>query len=69
MDGDPEMLRLARTYYKVGKLRDLELVESDALAFVQIMGMSTIWSWWIFAMSWTWPRRGRGALHPRPEEV
>ncbi|MBK7288332.1 MAG: hypothetical protein IPI95_15310 [Flavobacteriales bacterium] len=38
VDGDPEMLRLARTYYKVGKLRDLELVESDALAFVQDHG-------------------------------
>lgn len=35
VDGDPEMLRLATTIYKVEKMSDLELVESDALAFVQ----------------------------------
>lgn len=35
VDGDPGMLRLATTVYKVGKLQGLELVESDALAFVQ----------------------------------
>lgn len=35
VDGDPEMLRLANTFFKVGKLPGLELVERDALAFVQ----------------------------------
>lgn len=38
VDGDPEMLRLARIFYKVGKLGGLKLVESDALAFVQDHG-------------------------------
>lgn len=35
VDGDPEMLRLATTIYKVEKMSDLELVESDALAYVR----------------------------------
>jgi spermidine synthase len=35
VDGDPEMLRIARTHFHVDRLADLELVESDALAFVQ----------------------------------
>lgn len=34
VDGDPEMLRLARTYFHVDRLKDLELVQADALAFV-----------------------------------
>lgn len=33
VDGDPEMLRLARTYFKVDRLKDLELVHADALDF------------------------------------
>lgn len=36
VDGDPEMLRLATTVYRVGKLSDLALEESDALVFVQV---------------------------------
>lgn len=35
VDGDPEMLRLATSIFKVAKLPDLELFESDAVAFVQ----------------------------------
>lgn len=35
VDGDPEMLRLARTVFHVGKLPGLDLEESDALDFVQ----------------------------------
>lgn len=33
VDGDPEMLRLAREYFRVDKMDLLELVESDALLF------------------------------------
>lgn len=33
VDGDPEMFRLARTYFKVDRYPDLHLVESDALEF------------------------------------
>jgi spermidine synthase len=34
VDGDPEMLRLAHEYFKVGQLRDVALVCQDALEFV-----------------------------------
>jgi hypothetical protein len=44
VDGDGDA-PVARTYYKVGKLRDLELVESDALASCRIKGMSDA-VWW-----------------------
>lgn len=35
VDGDPEMLRLARERFKVGRFQDLDLVLSDALAFAE----------------------------------
>lgn len=35
VDGDPEMLRLAHTYFKVDRLKDLRLVLMDALSFVR----------------------------------
>jgi spermidine synthase len=34
VDGDPEMLRLARTYFHIGKLDHIDLIESDALDFI-----------------------------------
>ncbi len=33
VEGDPEMLRLARTYFRIGDLTHLELIEADALAY------------------------------------
>lgn len=33
VDGDGEMLRLARHYFKAGRIKDLELVEADALQY------------------------------------
>lgn len=35
VEGDPEMLRLAKKWFKVDQLADLELVNADALEFVQ----------------------------------
>lgn len=35
VDGDPEMLRLARTFFKVEQFSDLALVQADALEFVK----------------------------------
>ncbi len=35
VDGDPEMLRLAKTYFNVEKLGNLQLIESDASEFLQ----------------------------------
>ncbi len=35
VDGDAEMLRLARTYFKVEKLGNLQLIESDAFEFLR----------------------------------
>lgn len=33
VDGDPEMLRLARTWFKVDQLPEIDLLEADALDF------------------------------------
>jgi spermidine synthase len=35
VDGDPEMLRIAREYFHVDRFKDLTLVHSDALEFVE----------------------------------
>lgn len=34
VDGDPEMLRIARSYFHVDRLPGIELIESDAIAFI-----------------------------------
>jgi len=34
VEGDPEMLRIAKEYFHVDRLKDLQLIHSDALEFV-----------------------------------
>ncbi len=33
VDGDPEMLRLAKSYFKMGQMPNLQIVQADALSF------------------------------------